>query len=156
MRTIDGFGSTGAAQPAYFALRLPPAALASVRTRRILAVFIDFILVSILSTAIWLVLAVATIGWSIVVLPPLFPLVAFFYNGLSVSSTVMATPGMRIMDLEMRLTDGNQVPFLNAGVHAVLFYISWMFPAILLVSLLSENKRCLHDILAGVVVTRRA
>jgi uncharacterized RDD family membrane protein YckC len=155
MGTTDGFGLAGTARPASIALHLPPTALAGVRTRRILAVFIDFILVSILSAAIWLILAVATIGWSILLLPPLFPLVAFFYNGLSVSSAAMATPGMRFMDLEMRLADGNPVPFLNAAVHAVLFYISWMFPAILLVSLLSENKRCLHDILAGVVVTRR-
>jgi uncharacterized RDD family membrane protein YckC len=154
MGTINGFGSAGTA-PAANALHLPPAALSGVRTRRILAVFCDFILVSILSTAIWLILAMATFGWSIVVLPPLFPLIAFFYNGLSVSSAAMATPGMRIVDLEMRLTDGNPVPFLNAAVHAVLFYISWMFPAILLVSLLSENKRCLHDMLAGVVITRR-
>jgi uncharacterized RDD family membrane protein YckC len=155
MSNIDGFNAAGAARPVYAAPRLPPAALASVRTRRIFAVFIDFILVSILSSAIWLVLAVATFGWSLAILPPLFPLIAFFYNGLSVSSSLMATPGMRIMDLEMRMTDGNPVPFLNAAVHAVLFYVSWMFPAILLVSLLSDAKRCLHDMLAGVIVTRR-
>ena len=67
----------------------------------------------------------------------------------------MATPGMQLMDLEIRRTDGTRVPFLYAAVHAVLFYLSWMFPPILLVSLLAEDKRCLHDMLAGVVVTRR-
>ena len=67
----------------------------------------------------------------------------------------MATPGMRAMDLEMRLMDGRRVPFLNAAVHAVLFYVSTMFLPVFLVSLLSANKRCLHDMIAGVVVIRR-
>jgi uncharacterized RDD family membrane protein YckC len=155
MSNIGGFNSTSTAQPVYGVADLPPAALAGVRRRRIFAIFIDFIVVSILSCTIWLALTVATLGLSAAVLPPLFPLVAFFYNGLSISSSLMATPGMRIMDLEMRLSDGNPVPFLNAAVHAVLFYVSWMFPAILLVSLLSDSKRCLHDMLAGVIVTRR-
>jgi uncharacterized RDD family membrane protein YckC len=60
------------------------------------------------------------------------------------------------MDLEMRLTDGSRVPFMNAAVHALLFYLSWMFPPIFLFSLLASDKRCLHDILAGVIVLRRA
>ena len=135
--------------------RLPWEALAGVRRRRILALCVDFLLVSILSFALWLFLLIATFGLSAVFLPPLFPLVAFFYNGLSVSSADMATPGMRLMDLEIRLSDGSRVPFLNAAVHAVLFYFSWMFPPIFLVSLVAEDKRCLHDMLAGVVVTRR-
>ena len=66
------------------------------------------------------------------------------------------TPGMRAMDLEMRLhSTGQRVPFINAAVHAVLFYVSWFFPPIFLVSLVDSEKRCLHDILAEVVVVRR-
>ncbi|HEY8032374.1 MAG TPA: RDD family protein [Methylocella sp.] len=137
--------------PAY----LPAAALAGVRTRRIVAFVFDLIFVSILSCALWIALAVLTFGFSLFVLPPLFPAVAFFYNGLTISGYRMATPGMRAMDLEMRLTDGARVPFLNAAVQAVLFYVSTMFPPVFLVSLLSANKRCLHDMLAGVIVTRR-
>jgi uncharacterized RDD family membrane protein YckC len=81
--------------------------------------------------------------------------VAFFYNGLTVSGYRMATPGMAAMDLEMRLIEGTRVPFLNAAVHAVLFYVSTMFPPVFLVSLLSPRKRCLHDMIAGVIITRR-
>jgi hypothetical protein len=33
-----------------------------------------------------------------------------FYNGLTISGYRMATPGMRAMDLEMRLTDGGALP----------------------------------------------
>jgi uncharacterized RDD family membrane protein YckC len=145
----------GLAQPIFAPLALPRVALEGVRTRRVLALGLDFILVSLMAFVLWLVLLIVTLGLSIFVLPPLFPLVAFFYNGLSVSGWRMATPGMRMMDLQMRLMDGDRVPFLNAAVHAVLFYVSWMFPVVFLVSLLTSDKRCLHDILAGVIVVRR-
>ena len=140
----------------YFPAVLPAAALAGVRTRRMMAVMFDLIVVGLLAALIWIVLGVLSFGLLWFILPPLFPIIAFFYNGLTVSGYRMATPGMRAMDLEMRLTDGSRVPFINAAVHAVLFYVSWMFPPILIVSLLDGQKRCLHDMLAGVVITRRA
>jgi uncharacterized RDD family membrane protein YckC len=131
-------------------------ALASVRTRRILALVVDFVLVGILAAILYTALLILTLGLSFFFLPPLFPLVAFFYNGLSVSSAKMGTPGMRAMDLEMRLDEsGARVPFINAAAHAVLFYLSWFFPLIFLVSLVDGEKRCLHDMLVGVVVVRR-
>jgi uncharacterized RDD family membrane protein YckC len=131
-------------------------ALAGVRTRRILAVCIDFVLVSFLVAALWIVSIVLTFGLALLFLPPLWPIVAFFYNGLTVSGYRLATPGMRAMDLEMRMHDtGARVPFVNAAVQAVLFYLSWCFPPILLVSLVDSEKRCLHDIIAGVVIVRR-
>jgi uncharacterized RDD family membrane protein YckC len=131
-------------------------ALEGVRTRRILALVVDFVLVGILAAVLWTALLILTLGLSFFFLPPLFPLVAFFYNGLSVSGAKMGTPGMRAMDLEMRLDQsGARVPFINAAAHAVLFYLSWFFPLIFLVSLVDGEKRCLHDMLVGVVVVRR-
>jgi len=131
-------------------------ALSGVRTRRILALAIDFFLVSILAGVLFVVTLVLTLGLSWFLLPPMFPLVAFFYNGLSVSSRKMGTPGMRAMDLEMRMHDnGARVPFINAAAHALFWYLSWFFPPVLLVSLVDGEKRCLHDLLAGVVVVRR-
>ena len=131
-------------------------ALASVRSRRILAVCFDLVLVSVLVALIWIVSIILTLGLALLFLPPLYPIVAFFYNGLSVSGPKMATPGMRAMDLEMRMHDtGARAPFVNAAVQAVLFYVSWCFPPIFLVSLVDPEKRCLHDIIAGVVIVRR-
>ena len=145
-------------QPVIQATRtgLPAGALRGVRTRRMLAVCLDLVVVSVLSFGLWLALLVLTFGLSLVLLPPLFPFVAFFYNGFSVSGRNMATPGMRMMDLEMR-TDrqGMRVSFLAAAVHAVLFYFSWMFPPVFLWSLFSDDKRCLHDIFADVILVRR-
>jgi len=138
-----------------YAPRLPAAALAGVRTRRMLAIVLDLFIVGLLSLGIWLGLGFLSLGLLWFVLPPLFPIIAFFYNGLTISGRGRGTPGMRAMDLEVRMTSGAPVPFLNAAAHAVLFYISWMFPPILLISLFSPEKRCLHDMLAGLVLTRR-
>ena len=136
--------------------QITAADLAGVRTRRICAVALDFIVVMFLSAVIFTVLTVATFGLSLFILPPLFPAVAFFYNGLTVSGYRMATPGMRAFDLEVRLADGGgRVPFLHAAVQAVLFYLSWLFPPVLLFSLIGPSKRCLHDIFSGVTVIRR-
>ena len=150
--------SWNAGRPAVYPLApLPASALEGVRRRRIFAILLDLILVSLLSFAIFFGLGLLTLGIAWLLLPPLFPFVAFFYNGLTVSGSNMATPGMKAMDLEMRLTDGSRVPFLHASVHAVLFYLSlYLFAPILLFSLFSSDKRCLHDILAGVIVLRRA
>ena len=134
----------------------PADVLAGVRTRRILALCFDLLIVSVLVAFVWVVSIVLTFGLALLFLPPLWPIVAFFYNGLSVSGARMATPGMRAMDLEMRMHEtGARVPFVNAAVQAVLFYVSWFFPPILLVSLVDPEKRCLHDIIAGVVIVRR-
>jgi len=148
----------GGARPTPFGTggMLPYRALAGVRTRRVVAVMLDLILVSFLCFGIWMALGILSFGLLWFILPPLFPFVAFFYNGMTISGRRMATPGMRMMDLEVRLTDGSRVPFINAAVHAVLFYVSWMFPPVFLFSLVSSEKRCLHDILSGMIITRRA
>lgn len=135
---------------------IPPAALEGVRTRRVMAVGLDLILISGLSMALFFGLFILSFGMSAILLPPIFPVVAFFYNGLTVSGWRMATPGMAFMDLEMRTMQGDPVPFLQAAVHAVLFYVTWMFPPLLLVSLVASDKRCLHDIVADVVILRRS
>ncbi len=140
---------------------LPPRALDGVRTRRILAILVDLVLITLIVGVAFVflsILGVLTFGLAWLLIPPLFPVVALFYNGLTISGPSRGTPGMRLMDLEVRLTDGYRVPFIYAAVHAVLFYLCWTFltPIVLVVSLFARNKRCLHDILASMVVTRRA
>jgi len=135
---------------------LPSYALEGVRIRRLVALWIDLILISFICFAIWLLLGLLTFGLLWMMLPPLYPLIAFLYNGLCISGRAQATPGQRAMDLQVQLRNGGRSPFLNAAVHSILFYISWTFPPIFIISLLDSNKRCLHDIIAGLVFTRRA
>lgn len=151
----------GIAIPQFWARPGPPAwALEEVRTRRAFALVVDLLLIAVLFVFFFIALAMlglATFGLSWLLIPVLCPAIALFYNGASISSWRMATPGMRAFGLEMRLTDGTRVPFLNAAAHAVFFYLSWtlLTPLVLLVSFVSGDKRCLHDMLAGVVLTRR-
>jgi uncharacterized RDD family membrane protein YckC len=154
---MSNANSWSTTRPAVYPLApLPASALAGVRRRRIFAILLDLILVSILSFAIFFALGLLTLGIAWLLLPPLFPVVAFFYNGLTISGWRRATPGMKAMDLEMRMTDGSRVDFIHASVHAVLFYLSlYVFAPILLFSLFASDKRCLHDMLAGVIVLRR-
>ena len=139
----------------------PPAwALREVRGRRVLALLFDLLLITALFLLLLIVSAVlglVTFGLTWLFIPVLYPAIALIYNGASVSSWRMATPGMRAFDLEMRLADGTRVPFLNAAAHALFFYltVSFLTPLILAVSFFADEKRCLHDLLAGVVVTRR-
>ena len=131
-------------------------ALTGVRTRRLMALGFDFVVVSVIATLLYLLLFILTLGLSFFFLPPLWPIVAFFYSGVSISSARRGTPGMRMMDLEVRMRDtGATPPFLHAAAHGVLFYLSWFFPLLFLVTLVDPEKRFLHDILSGVVVTRR-
>ena len=131
-------------------------ALTGVRTRRLMGLCLDFVAVSVIATLLYLLLLVFTLGLSFFFLPPLWPIVAFFYSGVSMSSSRMATPGMRAVDLEVRMRDtGAPVPFLNAAAHGAFFYLSWFFPLVFLVTLVDNEKRFLHDILSGVIVLRR-
>jgi uncharacterized RDD family membrane protein YckC len=138
---------------------LPPEALEGVRTRRMMAVAVDVALVGLIVAAIWVLATILTLGFALVLLfalPPLFPIVAFFYNGVASSGAGMGTPGMKMFDLAVRDPQtGGRVGFLNAALHGVLFYVSWLFPPVLLYSLAAPDKRCLHDVFSGVIVTRR-
>lgn len=151
MSDYGSFARRGSFEPAL----LPHAALAGVRTRRLLAFCLDFLLVSLIATLVGIVLFVATLGLSLFFHLALWPLVAFFYNGVTVSGRRMATPGMRVFDLQLRTVDGYQPSFLQAAVHGLLLYVSWLFPAVFLVALVAPEKRCLHDFLAGLIAVRR-
>ena len=105
-------------------------ALAGVRIRRIVAVCFDLVIVSVLVALLWIASIILTLGLALFFLPPLFPFVAFFYNGLSVSGPKMATPGMRAMDLEMRMHDtGRARPLRQRRGSGAPLLCELVFPA---------------------------
>ena len=143
-------------QGSLYAPALPPEALSGVRTRRITAVCFDAIFIGILAAVVWTVLGFATLGVAWFLLPPLLPIIAFFYNGMTIGGRGMGTWGMRMMDLEVRTVDGYRPSFLLAALQAVLYWLTlYIFAPLLLWSLVAEDKRCLHDIFSGLVVVRR-
>jgi len=131
-------------------------AFTGVRTRRLFAWVIDAVIVGVLTAVIWSVLLIATLGLSWFLLPPLFPILAVLYHGLTVSGSGRGTVGMRTFDLAVVLYEsGGRAPFINAAAQAILFYISWFLPLLFVVTLVDSEKRYLHDILSSLVVVRR-
>src|SRR3546814_11194929 len=67
-----------------------------------------------------------------------------------------ATPGMALFGLELRDWEGGPVEPLQAVLVVLLFYVTVSLTAwlVLVVVLLNERGRGLHDILAGPVTVR--
>jgi len=67
-----------------------------------------------------------------------------------------ATTGMKMMGIRLDRLDGTRIDGLTAVVHSVLFWAGnvMLTPLVLLVTLFSDRKRTLHDLLLGTVVSR--
>lgn len=129
--------------------------------RRIAAALVDLLLCGIAIGAFVLfgiVLGVLTLGLGFGVLV-LLPLVPVLYHWFFIAR-MSATPGQRLMGLALRRNsdlgppDGVQALIWALGFALTLtltFGLLW-----LLVVLLTQRKRALHDIVAGLVVVRSA
>ena len=130
-----------------------------VRTRRILAFFIDacFIMaLMVMASVVIVVLGVFTLGLGWLLLPLIWPFVAILYTMFTLGGPHSATPGMRMTGIKMHTWYGEPMYPLLALVSAIAFWFSVVLltPFILLVSLFSPRKRLLHDITLGTVVIR--
>jgi uncharacterized RDD family membrane protein YckC len=130
-----------------------------VLTRRIFAFLIDYLIVILLLIPFGLLvlllgLLTLGLGWSLFAI--LGPAVALVYVWNTLGGRNQATTGMRMMGIRLDRLDGKPVDGLLAVVHSVLFWASaaMLTPLILLVTLFSDRKRTLHDLLLGTVVTR--
>jgi uncharacterized RDD family membrane protein YckC len=149
-------------QPHAFDPVTQPQLFDAVIRRRIVAFIVDAVIILVL-TAIAalavLVLGVITLGLGWLLFPIVFPLVGLGYNALTIGGPNSATVGQRMMGLEVRMWFGGKVTPLIAAFHALLFWVSLYTLVLWLVNVLwaffDERKRCLHDILAGVVVINR-
>lgn len=130
-----------------------------VRTRRVLAFCIDYLIVGLLMipfAIIILLLGILTLGLGWALFGILFPAVALMYVWSTLGGRNQATTGMRMMGIRLNRLDGRPVDGLLAVVHSVLFWAGnvVLTPLILLVTLFSDRKRTLHDLLLGTVVSR--
>lgn len=102
-------------------------------------------------------LSVATLGLLTPLLVTLGTLIPTAYHTLSIGGAASATPGMRMLGLEVRIWSGGKPGYLQALLHTVVFYVTVGFTSglILLWPLFSNRRRCLHDLLCGTVVLRR-
>ncbi|MEQ1955357.1 RDD family protein [Mesorhizobium sp. CN2-181] len=130
-----------------------------VRTRRIFAFLLDYVIVLLLLIPFGIVvfllgLLTFGLGWGLFGI--LAPLVAIIYVWNTLGGRSQATLGMRAFGIRLDRLDEKPVDGLLAVVHSVLFWAGNVIltPLILLVTLFSDRKRTLHDLLLGTVVTR--
>jgi uncharacterized RDD family membrane protein YckC len=137
-----------------------PELFEGVRTRRIIACLIDVVVMAVplafLALFIFMFgLVTLGLGWFLFALfGPIAILWALLYYGLTFGGVHSATIGMRMMDLEMRTWYGAPAYFVLGAVHAVGYWLSVSFltPLVLLVALVNDRKRLLHDIVLGTIV----
>ncbi len=130
-----------------------------VRTRRIFAFLIDYVLIFLLCIPVAIVIAilgVLTLGFGWTLYAVMFPLVALFYVYKTLGGPKQATKGMQFMDISLQKLDGSPVDGAIAIIHTVLFWCfnALLTPFILLASLFLSQKKTLHDLLLNTVVVR--
>jgi uncharacterized RDD family membrane protein YckC len=135
--------------------------LDGVRTKRVFAVLIDWAIILGLCIPVAIViflLGVATLGLGWILYGAMFPAVSLLYSGFTMGSPRQATIGMRLMDIHVERTDGSHIDFLTAVAHTFLFWAANVIatPLVLLVTLFTDNKRTVHDLLTESVVKRGA
>ena len=132
---------------------------AGVRTRRVFAWLIDYIMIGLLTipfAILVFLLGILTLGLGWTLFSVLVPAVAAVYVWSTLGGRDQATWGMKMMGVRLERLDGTRIDGLTAVVHTVLFWAGNVIltPLVLLVTLFSDRKRTLHDLLLGTVVVR--
>ena len=140
----------------------PAGSFDGVVMRRLVALFADLLILIVLVSACYIVLAIfgiltlglAWLGFGLV------PLVPFLYFGYYLGGPASATPGMSWQGIEVRTWDGRRPGFVQGALHALVAYAlfavsSLVFFLTLLIPFFNTRKRFLHDYLCGTVVVRR-
>lgn len=125
--------------------------------RRALAHLVDLALSGILTLCVLILGKIAglvTFGLLAPIAALIFLLTPFAYFVWFTGGPRAATPGMRFFDLKLVRWDGGAPDYVQAGIRTALFSITvpTTFYVILLVMLLNERRRAVHDILSGTLV----
>jgi uncharacterized RDD family membrane protein YckC len=143
---------------------LNPELFEGVLARRIVAFFIDFLVIAapiVLAAMFIFAFGIITLGlgWALYWLLPAGSVIwALVYFGATLGGPRSATIGMRVMDLEMRTWYGAPAYFVLGAVHAIAFWftVSFFSPFVLLVAFFNQRRRLLHDIVLGTVIINNA
>jgi uncharacterized RDD family membrane protein YckC len=152
-------GGKFADQPHAYDPVAQPQLFAGLIRKRSVAFVVDAIIILVLTALAYVAVAllgIVTLGLAWLLFGLVFPAVGLGYNAITIGGPNSATIGQRMMGLEVRMWYGGKVTPLIAAFHALLFWVSLVvFFPILIWALFDSRKRCLHDILAGVVVINR-
>jgi uncharacterized RDD family membrane protein YckC len=156
----DGGGSRIDIKPHAYDPVLNPEYFEGVLARRMIAFVIDLVVITvpiILACIFIFLFGLVTLGlgWGLFLLVvPGSVVWALVYCGATMGAPASATLGMRTVDIEVRTWYGAPCYFILGAVHAIAFWVttSALTPLVLLVGLLNERQRLLHDFLLGTVV----
>lgn len=136
-----------------------PQLFSAVIRKRCMAFLVDAVIITLLTVfafVVVFVLGVVTLGLGWLLFGLIFPVVGLGYNAFTIGGPKCSTIGQRMMGLAVPMWYGGKVTPLIAAFHALLFWFSLtLFFPILLWCFFDSRKRCLHDILAGVLVINR-
>lgn len=138
-----------------------PELFEGVLPRRVIAFFIDMVLIGVLTLALGIVGFIAgflTFGLAWLALVVVLPLAILAYYAMTLGSSRRATIGMQMMDIVLTPTRGAPLDGWLAVIHAVLFWVTvWIsWPVSLAVALFTPRQQMVHDLIAGTLMVRRS
>lgn len=138
---------------------LHPELYAGVALRRLLAFFVDMILIGIVVVVAWMAaFALSVVSLFFITIPMAAASLLFvvLYDVLTIGGPAAATPGMRAFGLKVMTWTGGRPDNLQALLMSALFWTIYSLTGGLAaaVALLNPRWRCAHDFLAGTVVVR--
>lgn len=128
--------------------------------RRFLAWCVDIAIISFLMGGAFLVLVLTKIiSFGLLVLPVSLGFLAvplIYYTGF-LGGKRAATPGMRILNIELRSWTGTRPSHFQALLRTLLHYatVTFLSPLVLVVVLCNDRRRGVHDYLSGTVLVNR-
>jgi uncharacterized RDD family membrane protein YckC len=128
---------------------------ADVPTKRLLAWIVDTVLIVALTALVVLFTAFTALFF----LPLAFLAVGFLYRWVTIANR-SATPGMRLLAIELRAGDGGRLDPMLAGLHTLGYSLSMAIFPLQLVSialmLMTDRKQGLTDHVLGTAAVNRA
>jgi uncharacterized RDD family membrane protein YckC len=143
-----------------------PALYDGVVSRRFWAYIVDVLLIAAANVVVHVALiTMGVVTFGLLLLPAMaimaiisFLPLAILYDTITLGGYKASTPGMRMFGLQAHsTTTGGRPDYVQAFVMSLLFYVTLSATAglLLLVVFFTRRNMALHDILSGIVVTRR-
>lgn len=127
---------------------------ADVPVKRLIAWLVDTLLILLLSVLVLPFTAFTALFY----FPFLAMTVGFFYRVLTIAGG-SATPGMRLMAIELRNARGERLDLPQAALHTLLFtlFFSMILPQLASMALMLTSPRAqgLHDLVLGTAAINR-
>lgn len=137
-----------------------PELFEGVLLRRVIAFFIDSVILTIaiiVSAVVLGILGILTFGLAWLGYFILVPGVLFAYYVATLGSPARATIGMQVMDIVLTPTRSKPLDGGLAVLHPIAGWIAQaLTPLVLIVPLLTQRRQMLHDLVVGTLMVRRS